>query len=149
PNMNSIYLYPSVCFSEGTVLSCGRGTPFAFQVLGAPLMPDTGFSFTPSPMPGATNPRHNGKVCFGIDLRNAMTDGLVPSPAINLEWIIMAYNDYPEKDKFFNRYFDTLAGGTTLREQIEQGKSAEEIRASWQEGLEKFAQVRNKYLLYN
>ncbi|MBE0667741.1 MAG: DUF1343 domain-containing protein, partial [Bacteroidales bacterium] len=34
PNMNSIYLYPSVCFSEGTVLSCGRGTPFAFQVLG-------------------------------------------------------------------------------------------------------------------
>jgi uncharacterized protein YbbC (DUF1343 family) len=149
PNMNSIYLYPSICFSEGTVLSCGRGTPFAFQVLGAPLMPDKGFSFTPSPMPGATNPRHNGKVCFGIDLRNALIDGIVPSPAINLEWIISAYNDYPEKDKFFNRYFDTLAGGTTLREQIEQGKSAEEIRASWQEGLEKFSQVRNKYLLYN
>jgi uncharacterized protein YbbC (DUF1343 family) len=148
PNMNSVYLYPSICFSEGTVLSCGRGTTFAFQVLGAPDMPDRGFSFIPEPMPGATNPRHKGLVCYGLDLRNALADGLVPASGINLEWIIRAYNDYPEKEKFFNGYFDTLAGGTSLREQIQQGKTAEEIKASWKSGLEGFNLIRNKYLIY-
>ena len=148
PNMNSIYLYPSICFSEGTVLSCGRGTTFAFQVLGAPDMPDRGFSFIPEPIPGATNPRHKGLVCYGLDLRNALADGLVPAPGINLEWIISAYNDYPDKAKFFNGYFDTLAGGTSLREQIQQGKTAEEIKASWKSGLDSFNLIRNKYLMY-
>ena len=148
PNMNSIYLYPSICFSEGTVLSCGRGTTFAFQVLGAPDMPDRGFSFIPEPMPGATNPRHKGLVCYGLDLRNALADGLVPAPGINLEWIINAYKDYPDKAKFFNGYFDTLAGGTSLREQIQQGKTAEEIKASWKSGLDSFNLIRNKYLMY-
>jgi uncharacterized protein YbbC (DUF1343 family) len=149
PNMNSIYLYPSICYSEGTVLSCGRGTPFAFQVLGAPKMPDTGFSFTPSPMPGAANPKYNGVVCYGIDLRNALSEGLVPKPEINLEWLISAYNAYPEKERFFTSYFDTLAGSTKLREQIQQGLSAEQIRESWKPGLEEFSKIRAKYLLYN
>ncbi|MRR23397.1 DUF1343 domain-containing protein, partial [bacterium] len=80
PNMNSVYLYPSLCFSEGTVLSCGRGTDFAFQVLGAPGIPDTGFSFTPKPSFGSSNPKHNGVTCYGIDLRNATAEGLVPKP---------------------------------------------------------------------
>ncbi len=146
--MNSVYLYPSICFSEGTVLSCGRGTTFAFQVLGAPDMPDRGFSFIPEPMPGATNPRHKGLVCYGLDLRNALSDGLVPAPGINLEWIISAYNDYPDKEKFFTGYFDTLAGGTSLREQIQQGKTAEEIKASWKSGLDSFNLIRKKYLMY-
>ncbi len=149
PNMNSVYLYPSLCFSEGTVLSCGRGTEFPFQVMGAPKMPDTGFSFTPQPSFGSSNPKHNGEVCYGIDLRNAMQDGLVPSPGMNLQWIIDAYNAYPEKDKFFNGYFDTLAGSSTLREQIMQGMSAGQIRESWKTGLEEFRKIRGKYLLYN
>lgn len=149
PNMNAIYLYPSICFSEGTVLSCGRGTPFAFQVLGAPQMPDKGFSFTPAPSPGAANPKYNGIVCYGTDLRNALNEGLVPKPQINLEWIINAYNDYPDKENFFTSYFDTLAGSTKLREQIQQGMSAEDIRASWKPELETFMKIREKYLLYN
>jgi len=149
PNMNSIYLYPSLCFSEGTVLSCGRGTGFAFQVLGAPGMPDTGFSFTPQPSFGSSNPKHNGLTCYGIDLRNATGDGLVPKPEINLDWIIDMYRAYPDKENFFTGYFNTLAGSSTLREQIISGMSATEIRASWKEGLEAFKTIRSKYLLYD
>lgn len=149
PNMNSIYLYPSVCFSEGTVLSCGRGTDFAFQVLGAPKLPDTGFSFTPKPTFGSSNPKYNGEVCYGTDLRNALKDGLVPKPEMNLDWIIDAYKAYPEKEKFFTGYFDTLAGSSTLREQIISGMTAEEIKATWSEGLDQFKLTRQKYLLYN
>ena len=149
PNMNSVYLYPSLCFAEGTVLSCGRGTDSPFQVLGAPDMPDQGFSFIPEPSFGAANPKYNGLTCYGIDLRKAMEDNLVPRPEINLKWIIEMYNAWPEKESFFTGYFDTLAGSSLLREQIISGMSAEEIRATWQEGLERFRSVREKYLLYN
>ena len=147
-NQNAVYLYPSTCFFEGTSLSLGRGTPFAFQVYGSPRMPDRGFSFTPESVPGASNPLFAGEKCYGVDLRNALNDGIVPKPQINLEWIINAYNDFPEKDKFFTRYFDTLAGGPTLRQQIQQGLSAGQIRESWKDGLEKFGKIRAKYLLY-
>lgn len=148
PNQTSVYLYPSLCFFEGTVISCGRGTAFPFQVYGNPDLPDRGFSFTPESVPGAKNPLHLGKKCFGKDLRNALKDKIVPSPMLHLEWVIEAYNDYPSKDKFFTRYFDTLGGGPGIREQIQKGMSAEEIRATWKDGLEKFGAIRSKYLLY-
>jgi uncharacterized protein YbbC (DUF1343 family) len=148
PNQTSIYLYPSICFFEGTNISLGRGTSFPFQVYGSPELPDKGFSFTPESVPGATNPPLLGIKCYGTDLRNAIRDKLVPVTYINLNWIIDAYNNFPEKDKFFNRYFDVLAGGPILREQIQKGMSAEEIRATWKDGLIKYGKIRKKYLLY-
>jgi len=148
PNQTSIYLYPSICFFEGTNISLGRGTPFPFQVYGSPKLPDTGFSFTPESVPGAKNPPLLGVKCYGVDLRNAIAEKIVPSPKLNLEWVINAYNAYPDKDNFFIPYFDVLASGPTLREQILKGMSAEEIRYSWKEGLEKFGKIRAKYMLY-
>jgi hypothetical protein len=111
-------------------------------------MPDKGFSFTPESVPGAKNPPLLSVKCFGTDLRDALDKKLVPKPAINLEWLISAYNDYPEKDKFFIPYFDVLAGGTALREQIQKGLTAKQIHESWKDGLEKFGKIREKYLLY-
>jgi uncharacterized protein YbbC (DUF1343 family) len=148
PNQTSIYLYPSICFFEGTVISCGRGTSFPFQTFGSPYLPDRGFSFTPESVPGAKNPPLLGIKCFGTDLRDAITKKLVPKPELNLDWVIGAYNDFPDKERFFTSYFDVLAGGPVIREQIRNGLSAEQIRATWKEGLEKFAEIREKYLLY-
>ncbi len=148
PNQTSIYLYPSICFFEGTNVSLGRGTAFPFQVYGSPLLPDRGFSFTPDSAFGAKNPPLKGIKCYGVDLRNAINDKLVPVSAINLEWVIDAYNNYSEKDKFFTRYFDTLSGGPTIREQIQKGMTSDQIRETWKAGLEEFRQIRAKYLLY-
>lgn len=148
PNQNSVYLYPSTCWFEGTNISLGRGTPYPFQVFGSPLLPDRGFSFTPESVPGAKNPPLLGKLCFGTDLSNALADNIVPSPAINLEWLLGAYRDYPDKETFFIPYFDVLASGPVLREQIQKGMTADEIKASWKEGLDKFGAIRAKYLLY-
>jgi uncharacterized protein YbbC (DUF1343 family) len=149
PNQNSVYLYPSICFFEGTALSLGRGTPFPFQVFGSPDLPDRGFSFTPESVPGAKNPPLLGVKCYGTDLRDALKNKIVPKPMINIDWVISAYNDFPQKEKFFTKYFDTLAGGPGIREQIQKGMTSTEIRASWKEGLEKFGMIRGKYLLYN
>ena len=149
PNQTSVYLYPSICFFEGTVVSLGRGTSFPFQVFGSPQLPDRGFSFIPESLPGAKNPLLLGVKCFGTDLRDAMKQNLVPKPELNLEWLISAYKDFPDKDKFFNSYFDVLAGGPVLRNQIQIGMTSEQIRATWKDGLAKFAKIREKYLLYN
>ena len=148
PNQTSVYLYPSICFFEGTRISLGRGTPYPFQVYGSPLFPDRGFSFTPESLPESTNPPLLGEKCYGVDLRNAINDNIVPSPGINLQWVIDAYNEYPDKDNFFTAYFDRLAAGSTLREQIQKGITADEIRESWKEGLKEFEKIREKYLLY-
>lgn len=149
PDMNSIYLYPTTCFFEGTVLSCGRGTDTPFQLFGHPDMPDRGFSFIPAPNEGSSNPRFNGEECFGVDLRDAMSEGLVPLPHMQLHWLIDAYNDYPDKEHFFTSYFTLLAGNETLQKQIMSGMSENEIRVSWQDDLSEFRAIREKYLLYD
>jgi len=148
PNQTSIYLYPSLCFFEGTRVSVGRGTPFPFQVYGSPNLPDNGFSFTPESVSGSVNPPQKGIKCYGVDLRNAIKDKMVPSPILNFDWVIDAYKNYPEKDKFFTSYFDVLASGPGLREMIQKGMTTEQIRETWKEGLNKFGKIRAKYLLY-
>ena len=148
PNQTSVYLYPSLCFFEGTAISLGRGTSFPFQVFGSPDLPDRGFSFTPENVPGAKNPLLLGVKCFGTDLRDAIEKNLVPGSELILDWVIEAYKDFPQKDKFFTPYFDVLAGGPILREQIQKGMTSSQIHESWKEGLAKFSKIRKKYLLY-
>ena len=105
---------------------------------------ESSYSFTPKSGAGSKYPKHENKACYGTDLR-FQEDYLT---AINLNWIIKAYKQAPEKDSFFNNFFDKLAGTDKLRKQIIAGKSAKEIKASWQEGLEKFKEIRGHYLLY-
>jgi uncharacterized protein YbbC (DUF1343 family) len=150
PNMRSIYLYPSTCFFEGTVVSEGRGTPFPFQLFGYPNMRGGDTTFTPVAITGASSdPKFKNVKCNGISLATVSTDSIRLEGEIQLEWLLKAYSGYPEKEKFFNaKFFDLLAGSSQLRKQIEAGKTEAEIRESWKLGLEKFKLVRAKYLLY-
>ena len=146
----SVLLYPSTCFFEGTVISEGRGTYFPFSILGNPELKDQySFSFTPVPIPGMSeNPKYVNQECFGLDLRDYDTDIFRETGRINLSWLFEFYNAYPDKENFFTGYFDTLAGTASLREQIIAGTSEEEIRKSWEPGLSQFKEMRKKYLLY-
>lgn len=148
PNNSSIHLYPSLGLFEGTVVSVGRGTEKPFQCIGYPGNPVGRYSFTPVSMPGAKDPPHKGKVCTGLDLQEY--GDLQPrlEKRINLQWLIGLYAEAPDKAKFFIPFFDKLAGGSSLREQVIAGKDEETIRASWRNGLERFAPIRAKYLLY-
>ena len=144
PNDQAIRLYPSICFFEGTVISVGRGTPMAFQALGNPELKNMSFMFKPVSIKGVTNnPPQENKLCYGIDLRS------VPVPRkIDLHYLIDFYKAYPEKEKFFIPYFEKLAGTTSLRQQIKDGLTEEQIRASWKPGLDRYLLIRKKYLLY-
>jgi uncharacterized protein YbbC (DUF1343 family) len=148
PNLTAIRLYPSLCLFEGTVVSIGRGTDLPFQIVGAPFMQGD-LTFTPEPKPGAKYPKLEGVECHGYDLR-FFIDFLQSEQEIVLFWLIDAYNQSDDKAHFFleNGFFDLLAGGPELREQIESGMTEGEIRATWQEELSIFNQIRKKYLIY-
>lgn len=158
PNIQSIYLYPSTCFFEGTVLSEGRGTNKQFQVFGHPSLPKNHYSFTPNPNEGAKSSKLYGQVCYGWDLSGTPAEVATKvNNKIQLKWLMEAYQLFPEKDKFFilpksgkmeESFFNKLAGNNDLWQQIVAGNSEEEIRKSWEPELSKFKTIRKKYLLY-
>jgi uncharacterized protein YbbC (DUF1343 family) len=149
PNMQSIFLYPSICLFEGTGISLGRGTDKPFQQFGHPSFPKNLYHFTPQSLPGATSPPLMGQICYGYDLSMIDVDQEIHHHLV-LKWLLEAYKLYPDKKKFFlsSNFFNKLAGSNTLMQQIIDGKSENEIRQSWKKGLSKFKAVRKKYLIY-
>jgi uncharacterized protein YbbC (DUF1343 family) len=164
PDMESASHYPGICLFEGTNLSVGRGTPTAFQRIGAPwLEPDsliawvrreapsavTGVqlvaeSFTPA---GPTDGKYDGVALRGI--RFAVTDRGQYDPT-HLATALLAGLVALQPDAFQFRavQFDRLAGGPGLREALQTGAAPRRIWSDWEAALSGFAVLRAKYLRY-
>jgi len=151
PNQLSIYLYPSLCFFEGTTVSVGRGTPYPFQHFGHPDYAISSYVFTPTSGPGSKYPKHENKACFGVRLADDDPERIREEGQLNLSYLLKMYEYLHEKGSFFlkNKFIDKLAGSDQLRLQIEKGMSEEEIRASWKEDLDAFKTMRERYLVYD
>ena len=147
PNLQSMLLYPSICFFEGTDVSVGRGTDTQFQVIGSPNQANSSFTFTPEDKPGAKNPPQKGKLCYGLDLTK--TDAR--KEQFTIKYVLDFYQKSTDKAKFFSSpsFFDKLAGNDSLRKQIVAGLSEKQIRETWKADLEKYKIIRQKYLLYS
>ncbi len=146
PNGQSIRLYPSLCFFEATQISVGRGTDMPFQVVGAPDSSFGNFTFIPRSIPGAAHhPLHEDKTCYGLDLRSDST---------HRRFTLYFFQEFLKRSRDKNRFishpdfFDKLAGNATLRQQLLQGLSEEEIRKSWEPALDQFRNKRQTYLIY-
>lgn len=149
PDMTSVYLYPSLCFFEGTACSVGHGTDTPFQLFGHPDLPHNLFSFTPRSMAGAKNPPLLNRLCYGYRVAATPAEALQKTAGhVQLQWLMRAYRLYPDKEHFFNNFFNKLAGNDQLMQHIKQGWSEEKIRAAWKPGIEQFKKIRKKYLLY-
>ena len=160
-DMRAVYLYASTCFFENTLISVGRGTEFPFEVYGSPYLKGIegfDFSFTPKSMAGALEPLFKDEVCYGVDLRNIPIEDIWKA-GINLEYLIGSYNAVKKvsngktfwgvPDKEGRYWIDKLSGSNSLRIMIESGKTADEIKASWQEDIEFFKKQRKPYLIYD
>lgn len=146
PNARAIALYPSLCLFEATNISIGRGTSFPFQVIGYPDSTFGTFSFVPNDLPGVSmQTLHAGERCYGIDLR-ASDD----QTTFTLGYFIEFFHKMNNPALFWKskRWIDLLTGDQSFYHQINQGWSIDEIEASWQPGLEKYHEIRKKYLLY-
>lgn len=151
PEIQSIYLYPSTCLFEGTVLSEGRGTERPFQIFGHPLLPHNLYSFVPKPNEGAKSSKHYFETCYGWNLHGTPDEVLQKvGDHVQLKWLIGAYKLFPGKDSFFLKInsFNRLAGNDVLMQQIKDGVSEQEIRKTWEPDIIKFKTIRKKYLLY-
>ena len=145
PNATAVNLYPSLCLFEGANVSVGRGTELQFQVFGSPFLEgsDYNFEFIPTPNVGAKYPKHESKICTGLNLKDH------PHLShLELKWLVRAYENTENKSEFFNPFFTKLAGVKLLQNQIEAGLSADEIRQSWKPDLERYKLLRTPYLLY-
>lgn len=150
PNARSIYLYPSLCFFEGTSFSVGRGTRTQFQVIGHPDNRVGDYEFTPVSMPGAKYPKHENVLCKGLNLSELSNESLRKINRLQLNYLIDMYTNFEDKASFFNsnNFFNLLAGNETLQQQIKAGMSEADIRATWAQDLSAFKDIRKKYLLY-
>lgn len=147
PTQHSIYLYPTTCLFEGTVLSMGRGTEAPFEMYGHPDLKGYDYSFTPTPNTGSAKPPHMGKLCHGKDLRSIPNE-VIWSEGIDLTYMVEAYHNLSIGEAFFTQMFEKLIGVGYVREMIVAGYTAQEIEARWVEDVNNFKEKRRKYLLY-
>ncbi|MBS8266114.1 DUF1343 domain-containing protein [Mesobacillus boroniphilus] len=164
PTLDTAFVYPGAALIEGTNVSEGRGTTKPFELIGAPFinsddlsaklnslnLPGVKFraaSFTP------TFSKHAGKLSHGIQIH--ITDGDSFKPVETGLHIVKTIHDmYPEDFQFRAEdsrgisFFDLLTGNGWIREEIEAGTSVEDIQAMWEDELNEFKLVREKYLLY-
>ena len=148
PGMKSVYLYPSLCLFEGTIISVGRGTDHPFEIIGHPDFVIGSYAFIPKSIKGVSDhPLYMDQQCLGLNVGSA-AELIRQNGHIELSWLLEMYKALSTKGNFFTSYFDKLAGTDQLRLQIEKGSSEKEIRASWQKDLFKFKKIRNKYLEY-
>ena len=143
PNAQAVALYPSLCLLEPTLVSVGRGTNQQFQIYGHPSYTNYKFNFTPQPNFGSKNPKHKGALCYGKDLTQ-----IEKPKRIELQWLLDAYSNFPDKDTFFLKGFERISGVSSLKNQLIKGIPEPEIRKSWLEELNKFKRLRTKYLIY-
>jgi uncharacterized protein YbbC (DUF1343 family) len=159
PDLESALHYPGICLFEGTNLSVGRGTGFAFQVIGAPWLDAeavrralpalTGVEvtttvFTPR---APTDRKYDGVELRGLRFRVVDRERYDPTH-LAVALLVAIRASHPRDLKFNERGFDGLAAGPGLRVAIESGSSASQIWAMWDEDLRRFQSVRAKYLLY-
>ena len=132
---------------EATTVTVGRGTDGPFERYGHPNFPETDFSFTPKSGPGSKNPKHKDVLCNGYNLNDSTYARM---NQLDLSFVLNANKQlngklFVDRAKFFN----LLAGNSTLLEQVELGMTEDEIRATWKDGLDQFSITRAKYLMYD
>ncbi len=153
PNDRSIELYPTLCFFESSNLSVGRGTEKQFQIIGHPGLSraeESEFTFTPSPNEGSSNPKLKGQLCYGFDMSESSSIFNWDKKQLNIALIKKVFELFPDKENFWKKSnsIELISGYSEFRTQITSSVSEEEIRAGWQDGLDKFKITREKYLIY-
>ena len=160
PSVESARHYPGTCLFEGTNLSVGRGTPIAFQQIGAPWLDGEALAanLTAHELPGVRfeavrfvpeNPgdgKHGGVEVGGVRLV-ATGPGYDPTEAA-VAALIEATALSGDRWAWREAAIDRLAGTDRLRLAVDAGASLAEIRAGWEPELSEFLRVRERYLLY-
>ena len=155
-SLNEATLYPGVALVEGTNVSVGRGTDMPFEVLGAPWInarelssylnarqiPGVRFvpiTFTP------TSSNYSGQACHGVNILVASREFL-DSPQLGIELASALHTLYPEQ--FHMEKMAEIVANQGVLNALADGEDPRRIALDWQDEIEKFQQLRDRYLIY-
>jgi uncharacterized protein YbbC (DUF1343 family)/CubicO group peptidase (beta-lactamase class C family) len=159
PNLRSVNeaeLYTGVALVEGTNVSVGRGTDTPFEVMGAPwidprvysdymnarLIP--GVRFVPVTFTPVSGPYQN-QLCKGVNI--IVTDRTVlDAPEMGIELAAALKKLYPDNWKM--EHMISALSNQQVFDQLAAGDDPRNIAQGWQDDLEKFKALREKYLIY-
>src|SRR5262245_49050775 len=161
PDLESALHYPGICLFEGTNVSVGRGTPMAFQLIGAPWLDPQrvianidsvalrgvdvrATTFTPV---APTDGKYAGVALQGVQLRVRDRSAYDPT-RLAVALLTALHTVHPAEFQFRAQSIDRLAAGAELRAAVEAGRPAREIWQSWESALAAFRERRAKYLIY-
>jgi len=159
PNLRSLMeatLYPGVALVEGTNVSVGRGTDTPFELLGAPWINAaelaqylnarniSGVRFIPVTFtPSAST--YAGQKCQGVNI--VLVDRYAfDAPELGMEIASALHKFYPEP--FHMERMNELVVNQTVYDAIAKGEDPRRVAEDWREPLEKFRELRQKYLIY-
>jgi uncharacterized protein YbbC (DUF1343 family) len=155
-DLNEATLYPGVALIEGTNVSVGRGTDTPFEVVGAPWIKSRELAaflnargiqsvrFVPTVFtPSSSN--FAGERCEGVNLI-VLDRNTLDSPELGIELASALHKLYPNDFKL-ERMADLLVNQAVF-DAIGAGEDPRRIAEDWQERLEEFVRLREKYLLY-
>lgn len=167
PTVDTAIVFPGTVYLEGTQISEGRGTTRPFEIVGAPFVDAqeltdalkslelSGVIFRSTKFI-PTFQKHAGKVCEGVFLH--VTDRETYESVITgLAVVKTIFELYPNEFKWkeppyeyvFDRNpFDVISGTFQTRQFIEKRIDINGIKTSWQGDVEKFTELRKKYLMY-
>ena len=159
PNMRSLNeatLYPGVGMVEGANVSVGRGTDTPFEVLGAPWIKSqelasylnnrhiSGVRFVPTSFTPTASVYANQQ-CGGVNMM--VTNRLaLDATALGAEIAAALHKLYPNDFKM-ERIARLVANQQTM-DDLNAGVDPRFISSKWNEALEAFLPVREKYLIY-
>jgi uncharacterized protein YbbC (DUF1343 family)/CubicO group peptidase (beta-lactamase class C family) len=159
PNLRSVNeaeLYTGVALVEGTNVSVGRGTDTPFEVMGAPwidprvysdymnarLIP--GVRFVPVTFTPVSGPYQN-QLCKGVNI--IVTDRTVlDAPEMGIELAAALKKLYPDNWKM--EHMISALSNQQVFDQLAAGEDPRSIAQGWQDDLDKFKALREKYLIY-
>ncbi|MCU0580338.1 MAG: DUF1343 domain-containing protein [Desulfobacterota bacterium] len=167
PTVETAFVYPGQVLLEGTTISEGRGTTRPFEYFGAPFLePDRIKKILERfPLPGVhlmetafrpTFQKWQGEVCRGFFLQVtdretfrpyrttlALLQALLELYPRDFQWKQPPYEYEQERMPI-----DLLIGDPAVRQALEAGTPVAELEKSWEQGLEEFKKIRERYLLY-
>jgi uncharacterized protein YbbC (DUF1343 family) len=167
PTLDSAIVYPGTVLFEGTNVSEGRGTTRPFELVGAPWVDPEPFAarlnalgldgvhFRPA-MFEPTFHKHAKTLCGGCQIH--VTDRRTFRPVeVGVALVeafraanprAFAWRDPPYEYEHTLAPIDILYGSSALRDGLARGATAAELAASWTPDVERFLDVREKFLLY-
>jgi uncharacterized protein YbbC (DUF1343 family)/CubicO group peptidase (beta-lactamase class C family) len=159
PNLRNVTeeaLYPGVALIEGTNVSVGRGTDSPFEVVGAPWIKNKEFAaylnargiagvrFVPTTFTPASS-IYSGQACQGVNIVLTDRNG-IDAPELGMELASALHKLYAADWKM--EKIQQLLVNQAVYEALVAGQDPRRIAQDWQDELQKFGKVREKYLIY-